>query len=467
MAIRQAVAIYARISQDRDGEGLGVERQLKDCLAEAERLGWTVAETYIDNDASAYDPKKKRPNYDRMLRDIQDGLRDAVIVWRLDRLDRQPKRMEEFADLCTDTGTLFRAVHGPADISSLDGRFQLRVFSAFNAMESDVKSLRGKRKMQEIAEAGKPHMGGTRPFGFLPDKVTHDPAEAEVIRSAVARLLAGDSLTSLVRSLEADGVQTVTGRPWSTTALRQMLISPRNWGMRVHRDGEPVKAVWDPIITARDGERLTQKLTDPARRTNRTARRYLLSGMCRCGRCGAVLVSHPKRGVRKYECRPIGSRPGCGRMSITATLVEEWVTEAVLELLDDPRLTTALTTGGGTDDEAAQLRADLIRLRERQHDAAQMFALGDIDKGEWSVIRKTLEPQLRAKEARLASLTNRSAADAYIGHGDRLRSQWQSLNLTRQSAIIKAVINHVTIQPAAVPGRHGLDPARVQPDWAF
>ncbi|PFG38218.1 DNA invertase Pin-like site-specific DNA recombinase [Georgenia soli] len=463
------MAIYARISQDRGGEAMGVERQLQDCRRVAKQRGWIVAEEYIDNDQSAYNPRKKRPAYERMLADLRDGLRDGVVVYHLDRLHRRPIELERFVEVCERAGMRSLATaHGDVDLGTGDGLLLARLLGIVAANESDAKSRRGKRKMQEIAEAGKPHMGGPRPFGFKSDKVTHEPAEAEVIRTAAERLLAGDTLTSLVRSLEADGVQTVTGKPWSTTALRQMLLSPRNWGMRTRQDGDPVKAVWDPIISARDGERLTQKLTDPARRTNRSARRYLLSGMCRCGRCGAVLVSHPKQGVRKYECRPIANRKGCGRLSITAAPLEEWVTEAVLELLDDPKLTATLTTGGETgDEEAAQLRADLVGLKERRADAAQMFALGDIDRAEWSVIRKTIEPQLRTKEARLATLTNRTAADAYIGHGDRLRSQWQSLNLTRQRAIIQAVINHVTIQPAAVPGRHGLDPERVQPDWAF
>ena len=48
-----AAAIYARISRDREGAGLGVERQEADCRALAERLGWDVVAVYVDNDISA------------------------------------------------------------------------------------------------------------------------------------------------------------------------------------------------------------------------------------------------------------------------------------------------------------------------------------------------------------------------------------------------------------------------------
>ena len=86
--MKTAVAIYARISQDRASEGLGVQRQLKDCRAEAVRRGWTVADEYVDDDISAY-TGKSRPNYRRMLDDLRDRRVDSVIVWHLDRLHRR------------------------------------------------------------------------------------------------------------------------------------------------------------------------------------------------------------------------------------------------------------------------------------------------------------------------------------------------------------------------------------------
>ncbi|MEV0583029.1 recombinase family protein [Nonomuraea sp. NPDC050310] len=47
-------AIYCRISQDREGAGLGVARQEADCRKLVELRGWNVAGVYPDNDVSAY-----------------------------------------------------------------------------------------------------------------------------------------------------------------------------------------------------------------------------------------------------------------------------------------------------------------------------------------------------------------------------------------------------------------------------
>ena len=64
--------IYCRISQDRTGEGLGVERQEADCRQLAERLGWQVAGVYTDNDVSAFS-KKPRKAFLRLLDDLKNG----------------------------------------------------------------------------------------------------------------------------------------------------------------------------------------------------------------------------------------------------------------------------------------------------------------------------------------------------------------------------------------------------------
>ena len=72
--------MYARISSDRDGDHLGVRRQVEDCERLIARKGWEVAERYVDDDVSAY-KGRVRPAYRRMLDDVRGGFLDAVVVW--------------------------------------------------------------------------------------------------------------------------------------------------------------------------------------------------------------------------------------------------------------------------------------------------------------------------------------------------------------------------------------------------
>src|SRR5690348_3663265 len=88
-------AIYCRISQDREGAGLGVDRQRSDCEALARKLGWDVVVAYTDNDLSAYGGKR-RPGYRQLLDDLDAGRVNAVLVWHTDRLHRSPRELEEY-----------------------------------------------------------------------------------------------------------------------------------------------------------------------------------------------------------------------------------------------------------------------------------------------------------------------------------------------------------------------------------
>jgi DNA invertase Pin-like site-specific DNA recombinase len=82
--------IYARISSDREGDNLAISRQLADCEQLVERNGWQVVERYVDSDISAYSGKP-RPEYTRMLEEIEAGVVEAVLVYHADRLHRHPR----------------------------------------------------------------------------------------------------------------------------------------------------------------------------------------------------------------------------------------------------------------------------------------------------------------------------------------------------------------------------------------
>ena len=130
MTTVRAAAVYARISSDQDGTGLGVLRQLEDCRKLAKKRGWSVAEEYVDNDVSAYSGKA-RPAYARMLADLADGHRDAVIVYNLDRLHRRPIELEQFVALCTQAGVVDLAtVTTDVDLGTDDGLLVARMLAA-------------------------------------------------------------------------------------------------------------------------------------------------------------------------------------------------------------------------------------------------------------------------------------------------------------------------------------------------
>ena len=75
-----------------------------------------MAGEYVDNDLSAY-TGKHRPEYERMLADLADGLVDAVLVYNIDRLTRRPAELEQFHEAVDRAGVRHvRFVTGDTDI---------------------------------------------------------------------------------------------------------------------------------------------------------------------------------------------------------------------------------------------------------------------------------------------------------------------------------------------------------------
>jgi DNA invertase Pin-like site-specific DNA recombinase len=457
--------IYARISSDREADGLGVARQVEDCERLAARKGWQVVEQYVDDDVSAWSGKR-RPQYQRSLADLEAGSINGLLVYDLDRLHRQPSELEAFIDLCTRLRlTTVASVSGDIDLTTPDGQFQARILGAVAKKESDDKSRRIRRKHLDLAVKGEVSGGGSRPFGYEADKVTIRPAEAAIVAECAKRLLAGEPLRSITRDLNERGVTTSTGGSWSPQSLRRILASPRISGERVHHGEIVAKAVWPAIISTDDGAAIRALLANPERRTNKTARRYLLGGLLACSHCGERLVARPRAGgLRRYACAAGPGFAGCGRTYINADQVEQFVTEAVLHRLDSRELQRATERKQKAKPETQRWWKEAEAAQQHLDELADAYGRREITMSEWMAARKPIEQRLTTARKQLAKVSRSNVLDAYIGNGKGLRAEWDSLDLSQQHAIVAAVVDSVVVGPGQR-GYNRFDESRLTPVW--
>ena len=142
MEPRPQAAIYARISDDKAGAGLGVQRQREDCEKLAERLGADVALVLTDNDVSAYSGAK-RPGYAQLLDAIKDGTINTVLAWHNDRLHRSPRELEDYIDATEQHGVATHFVtSGAVDLSTPTGRMVARQVGIMARYESEHRAER-------------------------------------------------------------------------------------------------------------------------------------------------------------------------------------------------------------------------------------------------------------------------------------------------------------------------------------
>ncbi len=313
--------------------------------------------------------------------------------------------------------------------------------------------------------SGRPHIGSNRAYGYEDDRITIKESEAAVIRMLTARFLAGETTRSLATWLDQEGIKTVRGNPWTTTTIRQILASPRIAGLRSHRGEVVAEGQWKGIISKSDHAKLLAAMATRKVSGRRAPRRYLLSGLLRCGTCDHTLYSSARPDRRRYVCVSGPDHGGCGHLMVTAGPVEELITDAVLYRLDSPALADALAGRAASDEVAAAIAEDLAADRAQFDELSGMYAAKEITAREWMSARKPIEVRITNAERHLARATRSDALAGLVGNGDQLRIQWAGLNLQRQHAIIRAVLDHAVVDPVGSGGRREFNPDRVRPVW--
>ena len=252
-ALKRAV-IYARISLDRTGSGLGIERQREDCEVLIRERGWQLVQVFADNDISAYSGKR-RPGYRAMLDCLQENTADVVVAWHVDRLHRSPTELEEYIAISEETHTSTVTVRaGELDLSTAAGRMVARMLGAAARHESEQKSERISRRRRQDAEAGRAH--GPLGFGYDDDQRII-PEEAAIVREITDRILAGDSLYSIADDLNKRAVPTPGAGRWYYHHVRQLrdpaVIRRTSWGEAA--TATVIPAVRDLVLAMADGRR--------------------------------------------------------------------------------------------------------------------------------------------------------------------------------------------------------------------
>ena len=459
-------AIYTRISQDRTGAALGVERQQGDCLAMAKREDWDVVAVLVDNDKSAY-KGKKRPDYERLLEMMRTGAVDRVVAWHPDRLHRSLTELQAYIDASGQNIETHFVQAGRFDLASASGRMNARMLGVVAQAESEHKAERIRRKQQQSTEAGV-WIGGTRPFGWRIKKggiPEVDEAEAAMIRNAAERLIEGGSLGSIIREWNAAGVLTTTGKQWSYATLKQMLTRTRNVGVIKYGDTE---GEWPPILDEGTWRATCALLSDPARRrSSSNLTRWLLAGIAKC-ECGATVRSAGVRSrqgdtVPIYRCRETGP----GHVHRRAREADELVELAVLDNLDRLENERALrakkevTPSGVTAVSAA---ARVRELRAEADQAAAMVAGGEMTLSQLRILNQKILPELAKLEEQMAVSKRTSVLAAFLSGDEDAGDVWDRADIEVRRELVRATVDVTFLRTDRKAGRV-FDPNTVKIDF--
>lgn len=433
-------AIYTRISMDKSGEALGVERQRDRILEVCAARGIDVVAEYEDNDSSAYKLKKPRPQFEEMLKAVADGQIDVIISKHLDRLLRRITELERVLDICEPPGAFIITTDDGVDTSTDGGRLVARILASVAQGEVERKSARQKAALLQRAQAGK--SWGSRGFGYTQDCQIVE-AEAAAIRDGHNLIQSGATLGAVAALWNAQGLFTARGgKPWSGTTARRVLLNPRNAGIRAFH-GDHYPAAWEPIITDETLQKTAMILTNNRGRTPKRYRRGLLTGIAVCGLCQnpISLGTSGQRGCRRtvYACKA----EGCRRIQRDQIRVEQLIEDVMVERLSR---SDALQLAVRQPVDGDKLRTEADALHERKKALAMNLAKGLMDENDVTEALNYILGRLKVLDNLLYDSQAIELFNPLVNAVD-VRKAWKEQPLDRQRAVISHLIE-ITVNTA-------------------
>jgi DNA invertase Pin-like site-specific DNA recombinase len=432
---------YVRVSKvgGRDGERfISPAVQREQIEAWASSRGHRLGQVFIELDESG--ARADRPLLTAAVARIEAGISDGLVVSKINRFGRSLLDGLLAIERVRVAGGTFFSVQDDMSTATDTGRLVLRIMLSMAEWELDHVRA-GWEIARRYAVARGVHQGSRTPIGYrkLPSgRLQPDPVTAAVLAEVFRRRAAGESITSLARYLEQEGVRTSRGNPgWCYSTLKQVL---RN---RVYvgevRSGRFVREDAHPALVDAVTWELAQTPRQPASAVTR--RPSLLAGVVRCAGCGHPLIAH-RRGVEEkttYSCLRHHAGGACpAPANIDSSLVEPLVEAAVMRLLSGRRRPPdgELRAAEG---RVLQTHAALSRYR----DSDRVFAL----LGEEAFLQGLNVRLERAREAhlRLAATQARTATHE-LPSASEVRARWPAMDTDARRELLKQVVDCVFVE---------------------
>ena len=233
-------AVYTRKSSEEglEQEFNSLHAQREACeayIASQKPEGWVLVRDQY-NDGGISGATLERPGLKRLLADIEEGLVDVVVVYKIDRLSRSLADFAKLVEIFDRHEVTFVSVTQSFNTTTSMGRLTLNILLSFAQFEREVTAERIRDKIAASRRKGM-WMGGFVPWGYevRDRKLVVNEADAAMVRSIFERFVMTGSATVLARELRQEGICTQRGSPIEKKMLYRLLSNRVYLGEAVHK----------------------------------------------------------------------------------------------------------------------------------------------------------------------------------------------------------------------------------------
>ena len=466
------VALYIRVStQEQAKEGYSVGEQEKRLRSYCEAMGWEIYKVYIDPGYSGGDTN--RPGLKTLINDVESGVLDKVVVYKLDRLSRSQKdTLILIEDIFLTNKVDFVSMSESFDTSTPVGRAVLGLLAVFAQLERDQIRERMGMGKEARAKEGKWNGGSSEPVGYNYNPATEllevDEYEEMQILEAVDLFLKGTPLRTICNIFHSKGY-TCRGRSghiteWEPKRLKYVFQNKTYLGYIKYK-GEWYKADHEPILDQDTFDKIQKLLTLRSEMYAHHAKKCAghtsyLGGMIYCKKCHARYTkqtgSTRKSGVKNYyyvcysrnkKTPAMVKDPNCKNKNWKMYELDEIVFNEIRKLAKDPEHMTDLrkekenTTDAPTKIDI--IRKEIEKLDDQISRFMDLYGIGKftIDQVSSKVDplnaqKENLERELAQLNAEAGKITEDEAHEIIQAFGDILdRKDFDEIRLALETLI--------------------------------
>lgn len=462
---RWKIAIYIRLSrEDGSEESLSVANQRKIILEfiESSFVGeYGIVDEYVDDGVTGTD--YERPNFQRMLRDIETGAVNCVICKTLARAFRNYSDQGYFLEsFFPRHGTRFITLGEPKIDSFLDPEgvngYEVPISGIMNDRYAGRTSMDVRRTFDMKRRKGE-FIGSFAPYGYRkdPDDKNHfliDDEAAEVVREIFSLFLDGVSKRGICKRLNELGIpnpaeykqrkgihyhnpnSVKNDGMWNPSTVTYILKNPLYIGTmvqgkqrvisyKVHNTVTTPEEEWfvventhTPIIDKATFQLVQELNRRDTRAISGKGKVYLLSGYVFCADCGKAMARSSSRGIGYYTCRTYKDklRTACSRHSIKVDTVERIALAAIqnqMSLLESAEALMEEINQAPVIERESKRISNLIQQRQEELAKTRMISdelymdwkSGDISREEYHRMKARIGEKLEHLQSNIDKLT--------------------------------------------------------------
>lgn len=453
------VALYPRVSGHEQEDNYSIPEQIERMKKYCDAKDWMVYKIYTDSVYTGSD--MNRPGLQAMIKDIEKGNIDMVLVYKLDRLSRSQKdTMYLIEDVFEKHDVGFTSMTENFDTSTPHGKFIVGILAVFAQLERSKITERTTLGKKARAAEGKWHGGKWIPIGYDYEDglLKINEYEAMQVREIADLFIKRTPVRAIATMMTEKGYKHKHGE-WEAKTIRRVLTNPVNIGLI--KDGDNLyPGIHDAIIEERIYDEILAIMEERKAEhgAKRPAAKSLLSSMIFCKHCGGRYARQGNGGGILYYCCYSRSKkvprmvkdPNCQNKYHRTDALDAAILSEIKKLSIDPDYVDHVRKNRPKNDIGEKIKSITLEIEKINSQISKMMDLYSMGTIDMDMISTKVADLNKTKTSLQSELDSLDVPDGEEMSTEEVQSTASLLNakditLEEQRNIIQSLMHYIEI----------------------